>query len=164
MKWFWYSLLAFCLLMCSCKTQKVGSEVDFITRENVQSELSKYQALKDTSNVLRIEIDKSKLTFIETIKTTKYDKDTGAITEETTTERTVAQDSDKVFAEEGSQVVTEGNGLEVEHFRDLTQKVESEVKEESIGGQESFGKYFGIVLAVIIGLFLLYLLKNLRIY
>jgi hypothetical protein len=150
--------------MCSCKTQKIASEIDIASKENVHAELSKYQALKDTSNVLRIEIDKSKLTFIETIKTTKYDKDTGAITEETTTERTVAQDSDKVVAEEESQVVTDCSGLEVEHFRDLTQKVESEVKEESIGGQESFGKYFGVSLAVVIGLFLLYLLRKLRIY
>lgn len=164
MKWFWYSLIGFCVLMCSCKTQKVASEVDFSTKENEQAELSKYQALKDTSNVLRIEIDKSKLTFIETIKTTKYDKDTGAITEETTTERTIAQNSDKVVAEEENQVATECNDLKVEHFRESTQKVESEVKEESIGGQESFGKYFGIVLAVVIGLFLLYLLRKLRIY
>lgn len=164
MKWFWYSLLAFCLLMCSCKTQKVGSEVDFTTKENAQAELSKYQALKDTSNVLRIEIDKSNLTFIETIKTTKYDKDTGAITEETTTERTVAQDSDKVFAEEESQAVTNSNELEVNQSIDTNKKVESEVSKESIGGQESFGKYFGIALAVVIGLFLLYLLRKLRIY
>jgi hypothetical protein len=150
--------------MCSCKTQKVGSEVNFSTTENEQTELSKYQALKDTYNVLRIEIDKSKLTFIETIKTTKYDKDTGAITEETTTEREIALDSDKVVTEEGNESVTDYNGLEVEQFRDLTQKVESEVKEESIGGQESFGKYFGLALAVVIGLFLLHLLKKLRIY
>ena len=161
---FWISLLVFVLYMCSCKTQKVGREVNFTTKGNIQAELSKYQALTDTFNVLRIEIDKTKLKIIETITTTKYDKDTGAITEETTTERKIAQDSDKVVAKEESQVVTEGNGLEVEHFRDLTQKVESEVKEESIGGQESFGKYFGIVLAVVIGLFLLYLLRKLRIY
>jgi hypothetical protein len=135
-----------------------------VSKENVQTELSKYQALKDTSNVLRIEIDKSKLTFIETIKTTKYDKDTGAITEETTTERAITQNSDKVVAEEEDQSVTECNDLKAEHFRESTQKVESEVKEESIGGQESFGKYFGIVLAVVIGLFLLYLLRKLRIY
>lgn len=164
MKWFWYSLLGFCLLMCSCKTQKVASDINVVSKENVQTELSKYQALKDTSNVLRIEIDKSKLTFIETIKTKKYDKDTGAITEETTTERKITQNSNKVVAEEENQVVTDCSGLEVEQFRDLTKKVESEVSEESVGGQESFGKYFGIVLAVVIGLFLLYLLRKLRIY
>ena len=164
MKWFWYSLIGFCVLMCSCKTQKSASDINVVSKENAQTEISKFQALKDTSNVLKIEIDKSKLTFIETIKTTKYDKDTGAITEETTTERKIAQDSDKVVAEEGNESVTDCSGLEVNQFRDLTQKVESEVSEESIGGQESFGKYFGIVFAVVIGLFLLYLLRKLRIY
>jgi tetrahydromethanopterin S-methyltransferase subunit G len=149
--------------MCSCRTQKSAHLINEASKENVQTELSKYQALKDTSNVLRIEIDKNKLTFIETIKTTKYDKDTGAITEETTTERKIAQDSDKVVTEEESQVVTECNDLKADHSRESTKKVDSEVKEESIGGQESFGKYFGIVLAVVIGLFLLYLLKKLRI-
>lgn len=164
MKWFWYSLIGFCVLMCSCKTQKSDSLINEVSNENVQTELSKYQALKDTSNVLRIEIDKSKLTFIETIKTTKYDKDTGAITEETTTERKIAQDSDKVSTEEESQAVTNSNELEVNQSIDTNKKVESEVSKESIGGQESFGKYFGIALAVVIGLFLLYLLRKLRIY
>ena len=163
MKWFWYSLITFCLLMCSCKTQKVASDINVVSKENIQTEWNKFQALIDTSSALKIEIDKSKLKIIETITTKKYDKDTGAITEETTTERKIAQDSDKVVAEEGNESVTDCSGLEVEQFRDLTQKVESEVSEESIGGQESFGKYFGIALAVVIGLFLLYLLRKLRI-
>ena len=149
--------------MCSCKTQKVAHLINEASKENVQTELSKYQALKDTSNVLRIEIDKSKLMIIETIKITEYDAESGKPIKETEAKRETIQDSDKASTEEESQVVTEGNGLEVEHFRESTQKVESEVKEESIGGQESFGKYFGIALAVIIGLFLLYLLKKLRI-
>jgi hypothetical protein len=134
-----------------------------VSKENIQTEWSKFRILVDSSTIYKNFQDKSKLTITETIITKKYDKDTGAITEETTTERTVAQDSDKVVAEEESQVVTECNDLKADHFRESTKKVESEVKEESIGGQESFGKYFGVALAVVIGLFLLYLLKKLRI-
>ena len=163
MKWFWYSLIGFCLLMCSCRTKKFGSEVDFTTKENIQTELFRYESLTDTSNVLKIEIDKSKLKITETITTKKYDKDTGAITEETTTEREIAQDSDKVVAEEENQAVTNSNQMEADHFADVSKKIDSEVTEESIGGQEAFGKWFGIVIGVVVGILLLYLLKKMRV-
>jgi hypothetical protein len=152
--------------MCSCKTKKVGCEVDFTTKENVQTELSKYQALTDTSNVLKIEIDKSKLTITETIITKKYDKDTGTITEETKTERKVAQDSDKVVAEEENQSVIDCNLLEVDQFREVTKKVDSEVKEESRSDLGMFlaqiGKSLGIIMgiALIVGLIGLYLKRK----
>ena len=163
MKWFWYSLIGFCLLMCSCKTQKVASDINVVSKENVQTELSRFESLTDTSNVLKIEIDKSKLKITETITTKKYDKDTGAITEETTTEREITQDSDKVSTEEENQAVTNSNQLEVDHFADVSKKIDSEVNEESIGGQEAFGKWFGIVIGVVVGLLLLYLLKKMRV-
>jgi tetrahydromethanopterin S-methyltransferase subunit A len=108
-------------------------------------------------------MDQSKLKIIETIITKKYDKDTGAITEETTTEREITQDSDKVSTEEENQAVTNSKQLEVDYFADVSKKIDSEVKEESIGGQESFGKWFGIVIGVIIGLLLLYLMRKLRV-
>lgn len=149
--------------MCSCKTQKSAHDIYVVSKENIQTEWSKFQALIDTSSALKIEIDKSKLKIIETITTKKYDKDTGAITEETKTEREITQDSDKVSAEETNQAVTNSNQLEVDHFRDLTKKIDSEVTEESIGGQESFGKWFGIVIGVIVGLLLLYLMRKLRV-
>ena len=77
MKWFWYSLLVFCLLMCSCRTKKFGREVDFTTKEDIHTELSRFELFTDTSSVLKIEIDKSKLKIIETIKITEYDKESG---------------------------------------------------------------------------------------
>ena len=149
--------------MCSCKTQKVASDINVVSKESIQTELSKYEILVDTTKTFKVDIDKSKLKITETITTKKYDKDTGAITEETKTERTIAQDSDKVSAEEENQSVTNRNGLEVDHFADVSKKIDSEVKEESIGGQESFGKWFGIVIGVIVGLLLLYLLKKMRV-
>ena len=163
MKWFWYSLIGFCVLMCSCKTQKSASDINVVSKENVQTEWNKFEILVDTTKTFRVGIDKSKLKIIETITTKKYDKDTGAITEETKTERTIAQDSDKVSAEEANQAVTNSNQLEVDHFADVSKKIDSEVKEESIGGQESFGKWFGIVIGLVVGLLLLYLMRKLRI-
>ena len=160
---FWISLIIFCLLMCSCKTQKSARLINEVSKENIQTEWNKFQELIDTSSALKIEIDKSKLKIIETITTKKYDKDTGAITEETKTERTIAQDSDKVSAEEENQSVTNRNGLEVDNFADVSKKIDSEIKEESIGGQESFGKWFGIVIGLVVGLLLLYLLKKMRV-
>ena len=163
MKWFWYSLIGFCVLMCSCKTQKVASDINVVSKESIQTELSKYEILVDTTKTFKVDIDKSKLKITETITTKKYDKDTGAITEETKTERTIAQDSDKVSAEEANQAVTNSNQLDVDHFADVSKKIDSEVKEESIGGQEAFGKWFGIVIGVVVGILLLYLLRKFRV-
>ena len=163
MKWFWYSLIGFCLLMCSCKTQKSARLVNEVSKENVQTELSKFEILVDTTKTFKVDIDKSKLKITETITTKKYDKDTGAITEETKTEREITQDSDKVSTEEENQAVTNSNQLESDHFADVSKKIDSEVTEESIGGQEAFGKWFGIVIGVVVGLLLLYLLKKMRV-
>ena len=149
--------------MCSCKTQKSARLINEVSKGNVQTNLSKFEALTDTSTSLKIDIDKSKLTITETIITKKYDKDTGTITEETTTERTITQDSDKVVAEEENQAVTSSNQFEVDHLRDVTKKVDSEVKEESIGGQEAFGKWFGIAIGCAIGLLIVYLLDKFRV-
>lgn len=147
--------------MCSCKTQKSACEIDFTTKENVQTELKEYQIVKKVSDVLKVDIDQSKLTIKETIITRVYDKDTGNLTEETTTERTIAQDSDKVVTEEENENVTNSHGLEVEQSREFTEMMDAKIEEESIGGQESFGKYFGISLGVVIGILLLYLLRKL---
>ena len=149
--------------MCSCRTKKFGSEVDFTTKENIHTELSRFESLTDTSNVLKIEIDKSKLTITERIKVTEYDAESGKPIKETETEREITQDSDKVSVEEENQSVTNRNGLEVDHFADVSKKIDSKVTEESIGGEESFGKWFGIVLGCVIGLLILYLLKKMRV-
>ena len=149
--------------MCSCKTQKSARLINEVSKENVQTEWSKFGILVDTTKTFRVDIDKSKLKIIETITTKKYDKDTGAITEETKTEREITQDTDKVVAEEETQSATDCNQLEIDQFREATKKVDSEVKEESIGAQGSFGKWFGIGISCVIALFLIYLLKKLRI-
>jgi tetrahydromethanopterin S-methyltransferase subunit A len=131
-----------------------------VSKENVQTEVVEYQRIDKVSDVLKVDIDQSKLTIKETIITRRYDKDTGNLTEETTTEREIAQDSDKMVTEEANENVTDSHGLEAKQLRESTQKMDADIKEESIGWQESFGKYFGISLGVGIGILLLYLLRK----
>lgn len=162
-KWFWYSLIGFCVLMCSCRTKKFGCEVDFTTTESIKTNYSKYQALVDTSNALKIEIDKSKLKIIETIKITEYDAESGKPIKETETKRETIQDSDKVVAEEEAKGQSVVKNDSLNHFVDKHDMVEYEIEEESIGGQEAFGKWFGITIGCIITIFIIYLLKKFRV-
>ena len=149
MKWFWYSLIGFCVLMCSCKTKKVAHLTNEASKENTETNYTKYQALVDTSNVLKIEIDKSKLTITEYITITKYDKDTGVVTEKTETERKIAQDSDEVVAEEEQKRVEIHSQDSLNHFRGVTQKVESESETVTENhGLASVWERFGEVLGV----------------
>jgi tetrahydromethanopterin S-methyltransferase subunit A len=131
-----------------------------VSKENVQTDVVEYQRIDKVSDVLKVDIDQSKLTIKETIITRIYDKDTGNLTEETTTEMEIAQDSDKVVAEAKETEVTEENDVLVKHESDFSKTIESKEKIESIGGQESFGKYFGVSLGVVVGILLLYLLRK----
>ena len=164
MKCFWYSLIGFCALMCSCKTQKLDSNVK--VKSEVRSDLALLnESVKiSTSNHAYFASELQNIVIEEDIVVTEYDKETGKPTKETKTKRKTTQDSDKVVAEEENQAVTNSNQLEVEHLRDSTKKINSEVKEESIGGQEAFGKWFGIVIGCVVGLFILiiYLWRKLK--
>jgi hypothetical protein len=149
--------------MCSCKTQKSARLINEVSKENVKTELSKYQALTDTSRLHKIEIDKSKLKIIETIKITEYDKESGKPIKETEAKRETTQDTDKVVSEEGKREVTEENDILLKQENDFSKTLDSEEKLESIGGQESFGKWFGIGIACVFGFLIIYLMKKLRI-
>ena len=154
MKWLWYSLLGFILLMCSCGTKKSARLINKASKENVRTELFRFKALRDTFNTLKIELDKSKLKITERITITKYDKDTGVITEKTTTEREITQDSDQAIAESGEKRTELSLADSLNHFRESTEKVESEMKEESKDASVVFwreiGRYIGIVIAFIL--------------
>jgi tetrahydromethanopterin S-methyltransferase subunit G len=149
--------------MCSCKTQKLDSNVK--ERNDIRSDLSYLnESVKiSTQNHAYFANDTQRIVIEEDIVVTEYDKETGKPTKETKTKRKTTQDSDKVVAEEENQAVTDCNQLKVDHSADVSKKIDSEVKEESIGGQESFGKWFGIVFGVIVGILLLYLLRKLRV-
>lgn len=151
------------MLMCSCKTQKLDSNVKL--RNDVRSDLSYLNGSVKISaqNHAYFANEAQRIVIEEVIIATEYDKETGKPIKETKTERKTTQDFDKVVTKEGDQSVTDSHGLEVDHSIDANNKVESDVKEESTGGQESFGKWFGIVTACFIVLFLLYLWKKFRV-
>lgn len=149
--------------MCSCKTKKLDSHVK--VKSEVRSDLAYLnESVKiSTQNHAYFANEAQSIVIEEDIVVTEYDKETGKPTKETKTKRKTTQDSDKVVSEEENQAVTSSNQLEVEHNADVSKKIDSEVKEESIGAQESFGKWFGVGISCVIGLFLIYLLKKLRI-
>ena len=163
MKYFWYSLIIFCVLMCSCRTQKLDSNVQ--VRSSVKSELSYYnESCKiDSSKTAYFANEVQRLVIEEVVSVTEYDKESGKPIKETTSKRKTTQDSDKVVTEEVQNGVTIEQTDSLNHFREATQMIDSEVKEESIGGQETFGKYFGVTLGCVIGLLLIYLLVRFKI-
>ena len=163
MRSFWLSLLAFVLLMCGCKSEAFVHEMDFGSREKTVINQTKYQALIDTSTVLGIEIDKSKLRIVETFKITEYDKESGKPIKETKATRETIQDSDKVVTTEEERGQSKVKNDSLNHIADVSKKVESETKEESKGGQEAFGKWIGIVIGCVIGFLIIYLLKKFRV-
>lgn len=163
MKWFWYSLIIFCLLLCSCRTQKLDSNVQ--VRSDVQSELSYYnESCKiDSSKTAYFANEVQCVVVEEVISVIEYDKESGKPIKETTSKRKTTQDSEKVVAEEVQNGVTIEQNDSLNHFREATQKVDADVKKESIGGQESFGKYFGITLGCVVVLLIVYLLVKYRV-
>ena len=155
MKWFWYSLI--CLLMCSCKSKKVVT--DYHEKTIVNSELSAYHnvATIDTTRLLHIEDLKQVITIEEDVIVTEYDKESGKPIKETKTKRKVTQDSDKVVANKEQKGVKSCSQDSLNHIADASKMVDESVEEESTGGQESFGKWLGIVLSIAIVGFIAYL-------
>lgn len=149
--------------MCSCKTQKLDSNVK--VRSELKSNLSCLnESVKiSTQNHAYFANYTQSIVIQEDITVTEYDKESGKPIKETKTKRKTTQNSDKVVTEEEDQSVTERNDLKAEQFRESTKKIDSEVKEESVGGQETFSKYLGIVIGIAISLFLLYLIRKLRV-
>lgn len=146
--------------MCSCRTKKLESNIK--ERNDIRSDLSYLnESVKiSTQNHAYFVNELQRIVIEEVITATEYDKETGKPTKETKTTRKTTQDSDKVVTEEANQSVTDSHGLEIDHSIDANNEVESEVKEKSIGAQESFGKWFGIGISLIIGVILLYLWKK----
>lgn len=160
MKWFWYSLIGFCILMCSCKTKKLDSHVK--VKSEVRSDLAILnESVKiSTKNHAYSAIEVQNIVIEEDIVVTEYDKETGKAVKETKTTRKIAQDTDKVVAETKEREVAEENDILLKHESDFSKTTDSEETLESIGAQESFGKWFGIVSACFIGLFLIYLWRK----
>ena len=149
--------------MCSCGTKKSARLINEVSKDYIQTEWIRFEALKDTFSALKIELDKSKLKIIETIKITEYDAESGKPIKETHAKREITQDSDQAIAESEQERIELSLVDSLNHFRESTKKVESEATEESIGFQDSFGKWFGIIFGCVVVLLVVYLLRKLRI-
>ena len=154
-----YTIIAICcaIALSSCKSTKIATDTH--EKTIVNSEFSVYHnvATIDTTRLLHIEDVKQTITIEETITTKKYDKDTGVITEETETKRKITQDTDQVVTEEERKGVESHSEDSLNHIADISKKVDTSVEEESTGGQESFGKWLGIVigLGIVLGVIIL---------
>lgn len=156
MKWFWYSLIGFALFMCSCKSKKVATEINFGSKNH--SELSHYHetATIDTTRLLYNEDVKQIITIEEDVIVTEYDEK-GNISKETKTKRKITQDTEKATTEEERKGVKSHSEDSLNHIAGVSKKVDTSVEEESTGGQESFGKWLGIVLGIAIVGYVIYL-------
>jgi hypothetical protein len=140
--------------MCSCRTQKFARLTNEVSKDYIQTEWIRFEALKDTFSGLKIELDKSKLKIIETIKITEYDAESGKPIKETDAKREITQDSDQAIAESEQERIELSLADSLNHFRESTEKVESEVKEKSEDASVVFwreiGRWIGIVIAFIL--------------
>ena len=162
MKNFWVSLFVFILLLCSCKSKKVVSDVGL--RSNSTSEtayLNENVRIDTTETAYSIQVEQIKR-IVETIIETEYDTDKNVVKKVTETERTIEQDIKADVVEEGKLGITESSRDSLNHFADVSKKVDSEVKEESEGLNEKIGKWTAVGISCIIGIIIVYLKMKLR--
>jgi hypothetical protein len=103
------------------------------------------------------------ITIEEDVIVTEYDKESGKPIKETKTKRKVVKDTDQVVTEEERKGVKSHSEDSLNHIADVSKMVDTSVEEESTGGQESFGKWLGIVIGMAIVIFIVYFLKKLRV-
>ena len=163
MKYFWYSLIAFCLLMCSCKSKEEVSDVQ--VRHNEHSELSYYKqsARVDTTKTIYSEQLRENKVIKETIIITEYDKDTGAVTKETKTDREIRQGSETNIGKEKQVGVTLTSADSLNFFRAASMDTDAKVKEETQDSTKGFWTWLGIVIGFGITIFFIYICRKLRI-
>ena len=167
MKWFWISLIGFCVLMCSCSAKKVAKTAQMTGVLGSQFADVHWEAKTDTFFSHFVNKTNTYKFIKETITIKDYDKDTGVITKETKTEREFTQGIQTDSSEEKLGKVTETteNSLgKVENVEIQTEMNEDSVIESDTSSfWEKFGKYLGIGVSCVIGLLLLYLLLKNRV-
>lgn len=155
-----YPIIAICcaICLCGCKSKKVVT--DYHEKTIVNSELSAYHnvATIDTTRLLHIEDVKQTITIEEDVIVTEYDKESGKPIKKTETKRKITQDTNKATTEEETKGIAEVVNDSTHHIADISKKIDSSVEEESTGGQESFGKWLGIIIGLGIVLGASYLL------
>lgn len=155
MKWFWYSLIGFCLLMCSCRSKKVVSDVYLDTKSvSETSYLNEKTQIDTTKAVYSEQINEFKLIH-EIITETEYDTDKNVAKKVTETKRTFVQDTQTGIVEEETKGIEIHSQDTLNHFRGTTQKVESEsetvTENQGVSSVwERFGEVMGVGTLIII--------------
>lgn len=157
MKSFFVSLFVFVLLMCSCRSKEVVT--GYCNRLQVDSETAYLNEIAkiDTTKTAYSEQLSENIRIVETIIITEYDAESGKPIKETKTKREIKQDSDKVIEAVEDVGIKETVKDSLNHVVDLHEMVNSEIKEESKGGQDAFGKWIAIGIVCLIGGIIVYL-------
>ena len=142
----WAMIVA--LLSSGCRTKKLDSNVK--TRREIRSELA---YLNDnvkisTQNHAYFADNTQSIVMEENITVTEYDEKSGKPVKETNAKRKIAQNSNQVVKQEENQSVRDSSQTKNNRTVEKKNTMDGKTKEEFIGGQESFGKWFGIIIGV----------------
>lgn len=117
----------------------------------------------DTTMTVRVEQINDSKVITETIIIKEYDTDSGVVTKETKTERTVRQGIESVVTEEEVKGVSETIRDSLYHFVDSSKKVD-EIKEVEVEGIPDWAsKWIGIAIGCGLGFLLLSLISKFRV-
>ena len=160
MKWFWYSLIVFCIMMCSCKSKILVSDVQ--VRSEERSKLSYFNQSEkiDTTNTTYSKQLEENRVIKETIIVTEYDKNTGVITKKTETEREIRQGVQTNVQQEQRKRISNVSADSLNFFKSLSTNIESEVKEEVKDSSKSFWKLLGIAVGISVASTVLIMIIN----
>lgn len=149
--------------MCSCKSKEVVTKVDSIESAHTETAYLNESTKVDTTKTIHIEQISDNKVIQETIIVTEYDKDSGSITKETKTERTVRQGIESVVAEEEVKGITEISKDSVNHIADVSKEVESSEHTEIASDSSFIARIIGVMIGCILGFAILKLLNKLRV-
>lgn len=155
MRSFWISLFFFILLMCSCRSKEVVSDVQLGMKHVSELSYLNENVRVDTARTAYTEQVNEFNLVHEIIVETEYDTDKNVIEKVTETKRTFVQDSQTDIAEEVRKSVETYSRDSVDHIRDVTKKIKSET--ESVTENQGlasvwdkFGEVMGIGTLVVI--------------
>lgn len=128
------------------KTEVMGESGVSVMNRQARTDTARTQYSVQLENIRRI---------VETITETEYDTDKNVVEKVTKTERTIEQDTKVDIAEEGEKGLSVYAEEGLVRYDDMGVMMEGASEVESVGSQESFGKWFGIIFGV--GIFVLVL-------
>lgn len=154
MRIFWISLFIFVLLLCSCKSKEVISDVS--ANERVTSNFTDVVVTEktDTTKVEKVEQTEEFTRIYESETITEYDTEKGVPSKVTEKKKITEQGKQAKAAESEERRLTEVANDSLYHFADVSKMIEKkeEVKDEQVSGKffSSVGKWVGIGLALVL--------------